>query len=307
MPGPRHDATNDLVREHPELVRHLLRTVGGADLPDTPILRVHSGELNDRISTDRHADTLILGGPPHDPWYALICETETRLSAEKFTQALRYAATVWLLLNKPVHVLFITPDPNADRYAHPVTLDAGGLTVTLIPCVCGPGQIPPITDPGQVMADPALATLSVMNHGHRKEITEAFLTGLNALDPDDAPRYYEYAYNMAVPEARHVLEALMATTTWPVYSPFAKEHYGKGVAEGRAEGREEGQAEGRVQGQAQGKAAAVLAVLTARGLQVSDEQRRLIEATTDHDRLDHWLRHVATVESAEQLLTNESA
>ncbi|MEW9530871.1 hypothetical protein [Microbispora sp. NPDC049125] len=71
----------------------------------------------------------------------------------------------------------------------------------------------------------------------------------------------------------------MATSAWFVYSPFAKEHYGKGVADGKAGG----------------KAAAVLTVLTARGLQLSDEQRRLIETTTDHDQLDDWL---LTAESA---------
>ncbi|MBP2708500.1 hypothetical protein JOL79_32440, partial [Microbispora sp. RL4-1S] len=131
MPGARHDATNELVRHHPELVQHLLQTVGGIPLPDNVPLHIHSGELNDRISTNRHADTLILAGPPHDPHYGLICEIETRLSEPKLHQALRYAATVWLRLDKPVHVLFITPNTTGDRYNRPLTLNAGGLTLTL--------------------------------------------------------------------------------------------------------------------------------------------------------------------------------
>ncbi|MBP2703737.1 hypothetical protein JOL79_07965 [Microbispora sp. RL4-1S] len=135
MPGARHDATNELVRHHPELVQHLLQTVGGFPLPDNVPLHIHSGELNDRISTNRHADTLILADPPHDPHYGLICE---------------------------------------------------------------------ITDPDQAVADPAMATLSVMHHGDRKEVAEAFLIGLSTLD--NSARYYEYAHDMAPHPVRQTLE-----------------------------------------------------------------------------------------------------
>jgi len=42
---------------------------------------------------------------------------------------------------------------------------------------------------------------------------------------------------------RHILEELVSATAWPVHSPFAKEHFGRGKAEGMAEGRAEGEAE----------------------------------------------------------------
>ncbi|MBP2703736.1 hypothetical protein JOL79_07960 [Microbispora sp. RL4-1S] len=93
----------------------------------------------------------------------------------------------------------------------------------------------------------------------------------------------------------------MTTTSWPVYSPFAKEHYGKGKAEGLVEGAVKGKAEGL----AEGKAAAILAVLAARDLTVTQAQRELIENTTDHDRLDTWVRRAVTVPSTDALLTPE--
>jgi len=39
------------------------------------------------------------------------------------------------------------------------------------------------------------------------------------------------------------MEQLMTSPAWPVYSPFAKEHFGRRKAEGKAEGIAEGKAE----------------------------------------------------------------
>jgi hypothetical protein len=65
---------------------------------------------------------------------------------------------------------------------------------------------------------------------------------------------------------------------WPVYSPFAKLHYGKGLAEGQAEGHAEDARE------------SVLAVLDARGLNPADSDRQRILASTDLNELKAWLR-----------------
>ncbi|WP_432927148.1 hypothetical protein ACQPZZ_38090 [Microbispora sp. CA-135349] len=86
----------------------------------------------------------------------------------------------------------------------------------------------------------------------------------------------------------------MESTTWPVYSPFAKEHFGKG--------REEGLAEGRVEGEAR----AVLAVLEARGIAISDSERAFIKACTDLVLLDEWVRRAATVPTTADLFAEES-
>jgi hypothetical protein len=78
-----------------------------------------------------------------------------------------------------------------------------------------------------------------------------------------------------------MLEALVSTTTWPVYSPFAKEHYGRGKAEGEAE--------------------AILLVLRARGLAVTEEQRARITACADVEQLKDWVTRAVSVESASDL------
>jgi len=75
----------------------------------------------------------------------------------------------------------------------------------------------------------------------------------------------------------------------------------EGRTEGEARGRAEGEARGRAEGEARGRAAAVLAVLAARQLSVTDEQGARIRACTDLTQLDKWLALAATVSDSAQL------
>jgi hypothetical protein len=81
----------------------------------------------------------------------------------------------------------------------------------------------------------------------------------------------------------------MTSNTWPVYSPFAKEHNGRGRKEGRKEG------------QAAGKAEAILLVLEARGLDVSEAERARITGCTNLRQLKKWVQSAATAEKASDL------
>jgi len=71
----------------------------------------------------------------------------------------------------------------------------------------------------------------------------------------------------------------------------------KGEMKGEARGREAGRAEGR----AEGLAEAILSLLKARGVAVSDARRQEISACQDLDRLHRWLRQAALASSAEDL------
>ncbi|GIH74996.1 hypothetical protein [Planobispora longispora] len=105
----------------------------------------------------------------------------------------------------------------------------------------------------------------------------------------------------------------MTSTAWPVYSPFAREHYGRGLEEGKTVGRAEGKAEGLAEGKAEGKteeaARMVLVVLAARGLPVSDEIRTRVTACTDLTRLESWAARAATAPTVHDLFddTGEEA
>jgi hypothetical protein len=83
---------------------------------------------------------------------------------------------------------------------------------------------------------------------------------------------------MAGPKVRRLLEEIMAPSTWVVSTPFAREHFGRGKAEGRAEGWAE----------------AILRVLAARKVEVPDDARTRILACTDTRQLDTWLDRAVT-------------
>jgi len=76
-----------------------------------------------------------------------------------------------------------------------------------------------------------------------------------------------------------------------------------GLERGRREGRAEGEAKGRAEGEAKGKAEAVLAVLAARGLEVTEEQRERLLSATNASVLDRWLRQAITTASTADLFS----
>lgn len=77
----------------------------------------------------------------------------------------------------------------------------------------------------------------------------------------------------------------MASTTWPVHSRFAREHFGRGKAEGKAEGEAE----------------SVLRVLAVRGIEVPDDVRARIRACADLRQLEVWLERAVGADRADDL------
>ena len=59
--------------------------------------------------------------------------------------------------------------------------------------------------------------------------------------------------------------------------------------------------DGKAEGRAEGEARAILAVLEARGLSVSDEIVARVRSCTDLDVLETWVRRAATVDSVDRL------
>lgn len=86
--------------------------------------------------------------------------------------------------------------------------------------------------------------------------------------------------------AQRHMEELTATGTDEYESNFARQYYGQGTTEGRTE--------------------AVLDVLTARGIPVTDAERARIVECTDLDRIGVWLRLAATTRSIDELFAAQA-
>ena len=237
MPSSWHDSVTAIFTENPGLAVEIAAGLTGARIPDGVPVRAEAPNFNDRPSTDFQANAVIVAGNARDPVRAVIVEAQKRTLRDKPPQWARYAAQLWIFLRCPVDVLVICPDAkSAFWYARPVPTTLPGYTH--LPIVLPPSAVPSITNAADAAARPAMAALSVAYHGANPAVSHAFVDSLRLLSSDHAMKYYEHAYNMAPLAVQRILEQLMTSDTWPVYSPFAKEHFGRGKREGKREGKE---------------------------------------------------------------------
>ena len=231
------------------------------------------------------ADTVVFGGPQQDRWYSVIVEVETKMTEEKLRQVTVGAVSLWLETRKPVYVIFITPDPDAAKFTGPVEVSIGCLTVTMHPVIVGPADIPVLTDPQAMAGDLLMATLSVMAHGGRPEVAEAFGKLLDALPSDDATFLYSYTIDMAPPRTRRLLEE-----TVTVYIS-ENSSWLQGLSR---------------KYRAEGEAAAVLSVLRCRDIEVPEARERQIKACTDLAQLELWLERAVSATCIDDLFDDTS-
>ncbi|GAA3157136.1 hypothetical protein [Nonomuraea roseoviolacea] len=281
MPSIIHDTLNALFRSRPAFAVEILQRIYDPDLSTDTYVEVTSGEFNDRHLRDFYADTVITLGPPKSPELAIVVEVQLNPVEEKRLAWARYAASLWLRLDCPVVVLAVcATDKVAAWAAAPIVTKLPGYSLT--PLVMGPDQVPAITDPVEAAACMELATVSVMIHGQSRPVVEAFVAALAKVGGEHAPQYYEYAYDLASVGVKQNLEEIMSSTAWPVYSPFAREHFGKGKAEGEIE--------------------ALITFLEARGLTLTEQARLRIAGCTDLAQIQEWIRRAATADSLDDVL-----
>ena len=84
----------------------------------------------------------------------------------------------------------------------------------------------------------------------------------------------------------------------PAIDKVCDEARAEGEARGEARGEIRGEARGEIRGEARGEARAILTLLDARGLAVSDTVRARILGCTDLATLDRWVRRAATARTA---------
>jgi hypothetical protein len=143
-----------------------------------------------------------------------------------------------------------------------------------------------------------LSVLSALAHGETDPTTlDAAITAIAPLEDAQRSRAYfdllRYHVKGALDRA---LERLMATTEHKYLSDFARKYYDEGEAQGEAKGE--------ARGEARGKASALLQILAARGLEVSDEARAQVLACQDLPRLDAWLARALTATSVAEVIAS---
>jgi len=168
----------------------------------------------------------------------------------------------------------------ADRPGHPGWV--------LRPLVLGPGSVPVVTDKEQAKAMPELSVLSAMAHGkseHGFAIALAALAASHSLDVERATLYDDLGLLSLNDATKRRLDEMMDRGGYEYQSEMVRRHVAQGMELGLAKG----------------EAQAVVTVLEARGLHVSEPVRQRVLSCADMAMLDQWLRRVATVGSAAEL------
>jgi hypothetical protein len=277
-------------RDRPILAADLLAGQLGVTVPTFQNARTAPSDLNNNEPTEYRADLVINLTDGDDVVLAVIVEAQLRPDRRKHRSWPAYVATLYAQLGCPVVLLVVTAKPwVAARCAVPIQVGLPDFVLT--PLVLGPKQVPVVTDPELARQNPEMTVLSAMAHGHRgpeqTAVFEAFLAALNALDQGAAKRYADVVLKVLPAAARDHLETLMTTKSHPYVSDFARRYYDQGEAKGEAKG----------------EATAVLAVLDARGIEVSDEVRERVSGCADLGQLETWIRRAATANRADDLFT----
>jgi hypothetical protein len=287
MPSMLHEALLTLFRNRPELAPELLRDVLGIELPAYTEARIDSAELTDIVPAEYRADLVILLVDGR-PVLGIVVEVQLGKDPRKrFTWPV-YAAGLRARLECDACVLVVTADDAVAAWAaEPVALGGGSV---FRPLVVGPRGVPVVSSPELAHGVPELAVLSAMAHG-RGDVAIAVQIALTVagategLDPDRRALYSDLVMAALSEAARKALQML------PSGYEFQYEPYRRLQLQGQAS-------------RAESKAEAVLEVLDARGVSVTDAQRERVLACTDLDALRTWVRRAATVTSADELFVD---
>jgi hypothetical protein len=283
MPSKVHDGLVHLIHDRPALAAELITDALHLTLPAYTIARLESADMTEVSSTPFRADAVVTLNSTDHTGMAIVAEVQRRPDEDKpFTWPV-YLSTLRARLRCPVLLVVLSPTRRVANWsAQPI--DCGHPGWTLRPLVLGPDQIPKITDRAAAAASPELALLSAITHGRRRDgrqTLDAAVAAITSVDKDRGRVYHDIVLAALPKAARQYLENLMADTGYVFQSEFALRHEAKGKAEGEAD--------------------ALLTVLAARGIAVSDSIRERISGCRDLPLLKAWLTKAVTARTADEL------
>ncbi|WP_433463448.1 hypothetical protein [Spirillospora sp. CA-128828] len=288
MPTTEHELPLEMVRNRPQLVPTILRTVFGLNLPEGGRITLTSESYAELSPAELRCDATVLLDDPETPTHGIVVESQTRFAKDK-----RFSWPAYLALLRQrrrcgaILLVFCIDQAGARACAAPI--DMGHPGWVLKPLTVHPGMLPPVTDPEQARRLPELAVLGAPAHAdgpHAEAVLTSVTAALGSLSGDTGALYHDYLMTRFSDAARKILEDTVDIKNYEWQSDFAKSH----IAKGRAEG------------EAKGEAKALLLVLDARGISVPNDVRERVISCTDTDQLDRWVRRAAVVHSAEELL-----
>ena len=237
-----HESLLELFRRRQTLAVELLTETLGVEVPRWTTVRVSEGDLGQVDPVETRADLVLLLDERGQPVFGIVVEVQLAKDPDKRLRWPLYATTLRVRHDCPVALLVVTPDRAVAAWAaEPIPLGSGN-TYSIV--VLGPDAIPRIQTPDVPVE---LALLSAKAHAESDgglDVVEAALRCVMRLDASVRGEYHDRLWAWLSPAIREKVNQMLEQHFPYPQSDFAKEHYGKGVADGRSEGRREGRREG---------------------------------------------------------------
>ena len=289
-----HEALVDLFRRDPALLPRLLAAVFATPLPAYDRAVVIEASLGQLVPTELRADLVIeLRDENGRALVSIVLEAQRDTSHDKRVVWPLYVAAAGAKSQCAACLVVVTPDAGVARWAaRPIDVGLGRMT--LVPIVFGPNEVPRL-DEETARGNLELAVLSVIVHGDEAGVLPTAKGAIAAL-ADLTTGQSEYVCVIM----KALQPALRASLRkWIMGKDETKEQYLARFRPLLGEIADVLEAEGK----AEGEARALLRVLAARGLTVTEAQRERVLACRDLDTLDRWLERAVTAMSADDALT----
>ncbi|WP_250289511.1 hypothetical protein [Streptomyces atroolivaceus] len=304
MVSAPHEAMHRVFQEYPSLLSGL-SDVLGLELPPVASAELLTVDLTETEPLERRVDTLLRIKTENDGPFLLVVEAQGKQDPGKTASWPYYVTYLNNKYRLPVLLLVICQDhATAAWAARPLTI---GLpqwpTVTTRPLVAGPHNMPVITNVAEARKDLAFATLSAITHADNPDVDAILKTMSVALR--DAPE------SLVEPLVEFIAQGLgnrPAAQQWRNLVAVDLSFYTSPLSEEiRDEGRAQGRDEGRAQGRVEGRADAVLFLLSARGIDITEATREKVAACGDPEALGRWLVRAAFVTTSDEIFDEETA
>jgi hypothetical protein len=281
-----HEVMVEAFRNALNLAPDLLRDMPHAALPEYNEIRVESSNFAQTTATPYNADLVLVLLADGSAVFAIIIEVQLSNKKDKSYVWPLYAIALRARLRCPTCVLVVTPSAAVrQRASTPIQLGFGN---TFTPVVIECSELPVVGADSEPSVSVELSLLSALGHceGPRgAEVFEQLLFRLAGLDAEKKMLYCDVVLASVSDATQAVLEKLMMQNNYTFQSNLALRN----------------QALGKAEGEARGKADAVLVILRARAIDVSDPERMRILACADVAKLDQWLVQALTAQSSELL------
>jgi hypothetical protein len=285
MPSISHEASIELIRQHPMLAVELLGAVPGIEVPGEPAAVLGSADMSGVTPAQYLADMVVViaDATTGKPALAVIIEPQSRDDKTKQISWPVYVTTARKANSCRAALLMVICADPAEAAKCRQLIRTGHPGFDLVPVVIDPYTIPspPDSSPWLVIFSGCIGAIDMENERGCRQV----LTAIRETSASTANIRSLTTIIMAVASAaaRQILEDLMATTQF-------KSDFIDGLIE-------QGLEQGLTRGAAQAKAEDILKVLQARGLLTTSEQREQVTSCTDLGQLGKWFDRALTAPS----------